>query len=123
MNLMYILDHDHNPVPVADAIEWSVFFENIDNRRVAYDTVNGINVSTVFLGVDHSFTDDGPPILFETMCFGGPDWLDEFQRRYATWDEAEQGHRATVAAIRENRDIEDATIIDGNARPASALLE
>ncbi|WP_166903861.1 hypothetical protein [Mycobacterium sp. DL440] len=28
-------------------------------------------VSTVWLGLNHSFTDDGPPIIFETMVFGG----------------------------------------------------
>ena len=46
-------------------------------------------VSTVFLGLDHAF-DGGTPLLFETMIFGGEH--DEYQERYATWDEAEAGH-------------------------------
>jgi hypothetical protein len=49
----------------------------------------------VFLGIDHNFFGDGPPILFETMVFGGP--MDQDQRRYSTWDEAEFGHAAIVA--------------------------
>lgn len=40
----------------------------------------------------------GPPILFETMVFGGP--LNEEQVRYVTWDEAERGHAEMVARVR-----------------------
>jgi hypothetical protein len=49
-----------------------------------------VYVSTVFLGLDHSFG-EGPPQLFETMIFGGEH--DEYQERYSTWDEAEAGHK------------------------------
>jgi hypothetical protein len=30
-----------------------------------------IGISTVFLGLDHRHFGDGPPLLFETMVFGG----------------------------------------------------
>lgn len=75
-----------------------VAFENID-RRVARDKVGDVTISTVFLGLDHSFDESGPPILFETMVFGGP--LDEEQVRYATWDEAVAGHAAMVQRVKE----------------------
>ena len=65
-----------------------------DDRRVARDVFGDVTVSTVFLRIDHSFSDEGPPILFETMIFCGPH--DEKQWRYATWDEAVEGHQAAV---------------------------
>jgi hypothetical protein len=37
-------------------------------------------------------------MVFETMIFGGPD--DGYQRRYATWKEAEAGHKEALALVR-----------------------
>lgn len=34
---------------------------------------------------------DGPPIVFETMIFGGAN--DEYQERCSTWEEAEAMHK------------------------------
>jgi len=51
-------------------------------------------VSTVFIGLDHRFFGDGPPLLFESMVFGGP--LDGEQFRYPTWDAAAAGHALLV---------------------------
>lgn len=59
-------------------------------KRVAHSEAGGIRVSTVFLGIDHRFNEDGPPILFETMIFGGPH--DGFQDRCSTWKEAVAMH-------------------------------
>jgi len=53
-----------------------------------------ITVSTVFLAIDHSYG-GGPPILFETMIFGGE--RDGYQDRYATWEEALEGHGVALA--------------------------
>lgn len=55
---------------------------------------NGGRVSTVWLGIDHSFTPDGPPLIFETMVFGGP--MDMYTRRYSTQAQALAGHDETV---------------------------
>jgi len=72
-----------------------------DEWRVAKTDLPGdVFVSTVFLGLDHGFGRPGPPILFETMVFGGP--MDDYQERYATWDEAEAGHERIVALARRN---------------------
>jgi hypothetical protein len=56
-----------------------------------YDNDKGVTVSTTFLGIDHGFGfGDGPPVLFETMIFGGPH--NDYQERYCSWAEAELGH-------------------------------
>ena len=88
----YILE-GHNPVGVDDIITWGKWFETAD-RHVAKTAINDeINVSTVFLGLDHSFG-GGPPLLFETMIFGGEH--DQYQDRYETWAQAEIGHEKAV---------------------------
>lgn len=101
---LYTLD-GHNPVPIEDTLEWARWFErSIDERRVSYTTIGDVRISTTFLGVDHG-TNDGAPILFETMIFGGPN--DGFQRRYSTWDEAFMGHRRIVRNMYAGRDVQE----------------
>lgn len=60
---------------------------------------NEIRISTVFLGIDHSFGVGGRPILFETMAFGGV--MDGKCERYATEEEARAGHADMVAEVRK----------------------
>lgn len=88
------------PVPVADLLEWGRWFQDVEDRRVALTHVGGIRISTVFLGLDHGFGEEGPPILFETMTFGWP--MNDECWRYATWDEAVAGHRRAVRLARWN---------------------
>lgn len=59
-------------------------------------------VSTVFLVLDHDFSGEGPPRVFETMIFRDGK-ADDFQRRYATWDEAMAGHLEAVEAVKAER--------------------
>ena len=84
---MYYKLDDKIPIR-CNNIEWSNLFER-SNRIVAKTKKNDIVVSTVFLGIDHQYN-NGPPILFETLIFGGE--YNEDQWRYSTWEEAEQGH-------------------------------
>jgi len=44
----------------------------------------------------------GPPILFETMIFGGEH--DMWQDRYATIEQARRGHQRVVENLRAGRD-------------------
>jgi hypothetical protein len=85
--------------PVAvDMDTWGFWFgKHNDERIVGRWTFGEIEVSTMFLGIDHG-DGDGPPILFETMIFGGP-WGGQM-RRYSTWDEAERGHMRVCKAVR-----------------------
>ena len=95
MSKHYILEgKEAKPV---DLITWAKWFEAAD-RHVAKTAVNDdINVSTVFLGLDHSFG-DGLPLLYETMIFGGEH--DQYQARYSTWEQAKAGHERAVEMTR-----------------------
>lgn len=81
----------------ASLMEWAILMKDDDMRQIALTTLGEVKISTVFLGLDHQFG-DGPPILFETMVFGGRQ--DEYQRRYSTYDEAEQGHKGTINMLK-----------------------
>lgn len=98
--ILYRLD-GHTPVPVSDS-ELSHGFDDPCGKRVALTRLRErharTEVSTVFLGVDHQFDPTLPPLLFETMIFGGPN--DHERWRYGTWDEAAAGHERIVAALR-----------------------
>jgi hypothetical protein len=83
----------HKAVEVEDLLEWAKSFESSD-RVVAKTKKDMVEISTVFLGLDHSFG-QGPPLLFESMVFGGED--DGEMVRYSTWEEAETGHKLLVA--------------------------
>jgi len=73
--------------------EWAEFFET-ERRFIKYTEMPLCRVSTIFIGLDQSVL-WGPgskrPILFESMIRGGS--LDGEQWRYATYEEAEEGHK------------------------------
>lgn len=94
MDDKYILEGKN--VIRADFMTWAKWFETAD-RNVAKTMVRDIRVSTVFLGLDHQFV-DGPPMIFETLVFGGS--LDQEMDRYSTWDDAEKGHDAMVERVK-----------------------
>lgn len=95
MSQWYILDANRNPVPVPLA-EGARAFEQ--DRRVARTMVNGYEVSTVFLGMDHRPEGEpGPPLVFETMVFLEGERTDLYCQRYSTWLDAEEGHNLVVA--------------------------
>jgi hypothetical protein len=95
----YILDADNHVIKV-DLITWAKWFENFTNRTVAYTEITSeCYVSTVFVGINLSFVVDRPPLVFETMIFGGP--LNQYQWRYASYDDAQTGHAAAVRKARE----------------------
>lgn len=77
-------------------------FPSRDNFRIGLDVIGKSEVSTVFLGLDHSFIKKDVPILFESMIFEGPH--NEYQRRYSTYDQALEGHNNLVKALKEEKD-------------------
>lgn len=98
-NLYYTLDENKNPVAVD---MWTYAAAHKSVTHVGDDTVEvdgeKVRVSTVFLGLNHAWNDE-EPVLFETMIFGGEH--DQFQERYHTWTEAENGHKKALAMLFE----------------------
>ena len=95
-NKKYILNKKHEIIEV-DLYAWADFMEKKD-RRVAFDSIGEIDISTVFLGLDHNWG-EGEPLLFETMIFGGD--RNEEQIRYHTWEEAKEGHKKIVKELKK----------------------
>ena len=77
--------------------EWSSSYEQQNMRRVGFYKDGDLVVSTVFLGMDHSFG-FGPPMIFETLTqrVGG----EENMVRYSTWKQARAGHHAMVRKLK-----------------------
>ena len=97
----YILDENNNAVEV-DLFTWARMLEHPDNRIVALTQINSeVYVSTVFIGIDHRWPGfpPGPPILFETLIFGGP--LNHEGARYCSHDDALTGHKMCVKRARK----------------------
>jgi hypothetical protein len=106
----YILD-GHTPVRCDDLLAFEQW-RRTANLTVARDNVfpDGpggakIAVSTQFLGLDHQWLPDGPPLLFETTVYDQTNnqWLSAYARKYSTWEEAELGHREVCAEVRRER--------------------
>ena len=104
----YILDEHGNPQAERDIIAWFNWFESsITQRIVARDTIDivsvfggtfDVRVSTVFLAVDYNFGEKGPPLLYETLVFGGE--LDEEMDRYSTRAQAVIGHAKMLERVK-----------------------
>ena len=90
----------HTPIPCNDIIKWGEAFGSQQRIVAQTEVAPGITVSTVFIGINHRFLSDGPPILFESLPFGDYGAMDEDMWRYSTWEEAEAGHRRLCAELR-----------------------
>ena len=96
----YLLDESNQPVPCA-LKEWGLRFSDVMYKCVAKSCCDdGSWVSTVFLGMDHGFTETGKPVLWETMIFR-QGFVEDFCQRYTSHEEAMDGHRRAVAQANE----------------------
>jgi hypothetical protein len=94
----YILDADNNPVLEPDIWKWAKWYETA-NRHVGNTVLGNIKISTVFLGLDHGFGGFGPPVLWETIIFGGEH--DDYQERYTSYKRAVNGHKLAVDMVKK----------------------
>lgn len=105
----YLLKEDKTYEP-CDLMTWCKQFENMQ-RHVAYDIINGYKVSTVWLGLDHSYFGD-KPLLFETMIFHKDTGTDIYCERYSTWPEAEEGHAEAIKWVLDGGREDDENELD-----------
>jgi len=73
--------------------------DEYEYKRIGLDQVGECRVSTVWLGINHRWTGDGRPLIFETMVFGGK--MDGEQWRWETKEQAEREHKRIVCEVRE----------------------
>jgi len=95
-------DRDGNPMSQEQWTETFAIRHTKDYKQVAFEDMDDVHVSTVWLGMNHNFTGVGPPLIFETMIFGGPH--EGWTQRYPTEAAAIAGHDQAVAALREGED-------------------
>lgn len=77
--------------------DWSSWYlKNSNKSHVDRTEIDGVIISTVFLAINHSFG-QVTPLWFETMIFGGE--LDGYQKRYETYEEAEEGHQKCLQKV------------------------
>lgn len=91
------LDENKKVVAVEFLNDMEEIFEDPEkHRRVGFDKIGDVEVSTVFLGINHGFREKD--LWFETMVFGGPH--DGEQWRCETWDEAVTQHKLAVKLVK-----------------------
>jgi hypothetical protein len=94
---------DKDGAPMSRRL-WAKRFEDMAYRRIGLENVGKYEVSTVWLGVNHNFAAELPPLIFETMVFdvsGDRRFKDLYCERYSTEDQALAGHQAVVKALKD----------------------
>lgn len=105
-NGRYILDKRGRPIREPDLTKWATWFEKSGKSRcVGCTHIGDATVSTVFLGLDHSFGGGGLPVLWETIIFGEKASNYSVYRRYCsgTWKDAEAMHKETVKFVKSTK--------------------
>lgn len=112
--MLDIYDKDGQPI---DMLRYSELLGDRAYCRVERTKVTDLanpdrsfDVSTVWLGLDHAWS-DGPPVLFETMVFGDDGSVEDYGNRYCTIPEAIAGHNEVVVLIAAT--LTDPQVIDG----------
>lgn len=85
---LYIFDENDTIIEESLNVWWE-FYKDIERRRIGYDIIGNITVSTVFIGLNHSCYND-EPALFESTIFENGN--EKYCKRYYTWEEAQEGH-------------------------------
>lgn len=91
---------DGTPYPEGDdgLFEWARDLEKPEMQIVRQDNLpNGYWVSTVWLGLNHRFLGEGPPLIFETMVRNPQGKTEDWRKRYATENDAILGHMEAVS--------------------------
>ena len=96
----YLLDGDKKPYNVTLEESYKLY-DNPEMKITKQEYIGDILVSTVFLGIDHSFGKSEIPVLWETMVFGG--LYNEFTQRYTSHEEALKGHSEIINMINLNK--------------------
>ena len=100
----YVLDEAGNPRPEPSRMTWANWFKDSSNWIVKQERIGPSRISTVFLGLDNNFSAEGPPVLWETLVFGGP-LADEGGRCAGSREQAEAMHQAMAEKVRAAQNL------------------
>ncbi len=100
----YFILNDGRVTEEPDYETWSKWYES------TYENVSGIaqtettqgTVTTKFMAMSMALDKNAAPMIFETSVSGG--WLDGQIQRYATIEEAKQGHQTWVEKVKKEED-------------------
>jgi len=114
--------YDRKGQPI-DLMTWARKTEDDPEYRiVAQHWVRGWMVSTIWLGLDHSFSfaEAHVPVIFETMIFPPGDeaaedgiWSERYKERYPTEEAAQAGHDRALAWLVGKLGADSVTDISG----------
>jgi hypothetical protein len=82
--------------------QWGEIMEDVEQKVVKQDRVNGLLVSTVWLGMNHNFG-EGEPLIYETMVFPEGSWEEMYMERYTTREQAIAGHEVALEWTKEQK--------------------
>ncbi len=88
----------------VELLEWAAWYGS-HVRVVSQTNIVTYYVSTVSLGLDHSYG-DGPPLIFETLV-RNVDRNAEIMWRYTSWKQARSWHRFIVRHLEAGRNLDD----------------
>lgn len=98
MSYVYVLDEELNAIAVDEQQLEEYFRCNGDPvKHIAFNYVGNVLISTLFLSINCQWNPEKPPLVFETMVFGGE--LDKYQIRYSTYEKAIEGHQAVAKLV------------------------
>ncbi len=105
----YVLDVDRRAIQVTEA-QWRAQ-SRTDRQLVAEDEVPHGRVWTRFTGIALHESEDRKPFLTESLI--GEDGIQE--AHYATWEEAEAGHKRIVEEYRKAFGTAEVVSLPGGA--------
>lgn len=98
MSDYYYLTDDKEAIP-CEMDKWGRQRDEMrktNTKHVAFEIIDGKEISTVWLGLNHQFNKrDKKPLIFETLVFDEKE-NEIYGERYSTWQEAEEGHKRAV---------------------------
>lgn len=96
MSKYYKIDLETKIITPCDMFGWARQLEEMSRlhiKHVADEIVNDKRISTVWLGLNHAYSENELPKIFETMVFDPANsGNDIYCKRYTYWEDAQLGH-------------------------------
>ena len=103
-HMYYIFDEQGQPIPTENLAAMSDLLSHPEKRRVGKTTIRfrgmEVDVSTIFLVMNHDHSFSRFPVLWESMTFTSDcARVDEWQDRYRSREDAIEGHKEMIRNV------------------------